>query len=196
MGALSRVRPSDWVDELFVQFGARYGERLARMWGGQSLAVVKRVWRDELAGYGREDLERGLMACRARDYPPSLPEFLRMCRPELDAEVAYHEAVEQMVLRAEGRDRWSSPVVYWAAVRIGGDLQSTPWPTIRKRWSAALEQAERDVLSDALPAQIPERHEALSAPGKLAMSQERGKELIAHLRARLAGKVGVGGRGA
>ena len=61
----------------------------------------------------------GIAGCRSRDWPPTLPEFMKLCRPPIDHQAALLEAIEQMAWRESGRDRWSHPAIYWAAVKIG-----------------------------------------------------------------------------
>jgi len=55
----------------------------------------------------------------------------------LSAEIAYHEAVEQLQMRAVKRDRWSSRAVFWTAVRFGvNQVLIGAWPQARPRWEA------------------------------------------------------------
>jgi len=156
------------------------------MWRGCDLQVVKRVWAEELAGYRGEELAAGLQACRALEWPPTLPAFMRLCRPAPDYERAFEEAVEQMRRREAGEDRWSSAAIYWAAARLGADLWAHPYQSIKGRWKAALDDAIEAVRAGKLPAEVPTRRGALPAPGQCAVSPEVARQRLAEIRQRLA----------
>ncbi|WP_340520006.1 hypothetical protein [Cupriavidus necator] len=54
----------------------------------------------------------------------------------MSAEQAYAEAAEQLPLRAERRDQWSSRAVFWTAVRYGvGEIHPGAWPVAAARWT-------------------------------------------------------------
>jgi len=112
---------------------------------------------------------------------------VRLCRPPIDYERAFLEAVEQMHRRKAGNDRWSNPAVYWAAVDIGSDLMSRSYPEIKSRWQAAVDRAVDGVRSGELPAVIPPRYDALPAPGRQTTPQVAAQHLTA-IKAMLARK--------
>lgn len=175
LSELSMERRGEWVDRLFARFSAMYGARFADMWSGGDLGLVKSVWADDLAGYGTDEVARGVEACRSLKFPPTLPEFLLLCRPPLDAESAFNEAVQQMALRDQGRDVWSHPAIYWSAVTIGAfDLRNATWSAIKPRWSRVL-QAE--MSKGEWPA-VPPRLEALPAPGQIAANPEKVRAMV------------------
>ncbi len=91
-----------------------------------------------------------------KDWPPTFPQFLEACRPSLDYEAAFHEAIEQMHLRGEGRDEWSNPAIYHAAVRIGMDMNN-PYAYLKTRWKTELDKAIYDVSAGNLPSVIEKR---------------------------------------
>lgn len=160
---LSTDRQGEWVDRLFGRLSAMYGARFADMWAGLDLAVVKAAWAEDLGDLATDEIARGVSACKLRDWPPTLPEFLALCRPALDPEQAFSEAVQQMALRDQGRDRWSHPAIYWAAITVGSfDLRNASWSAIKGRWSRLL-QAE---LSKGEWPEVPPRMAALPAPGE------------------------------
>lgn len=162
---LSTDRQGEWVERLFARLSAMYGARFADMWSGLDMAKVKAAWAEDLGDLTLDEVTRGVSACKLRDWPPTLPEFLSLCRPSLDPESAFSEAVQQMALRDQGRDRWSHPAIYWAAVTIGAfDLRNMAWSAIKPRWSRVL-QAE---LAKGEWPEVPPRLEALSAPGGTA----------------------------
>ncbi len=77
----SSALPEPWIERLFSRFEAMYGAKFADAWKGCDLSNVKRVWSDALGGYSRDELAAGAAGCMAKDWPPTLPEFLKLCRP-------------------------------------------------------------------------------------------------------------------
>lgn len=181
--------PLSWIEKLFERLSAYYGARFADMWRGCDLEGVKQVWAAELGDCTRDEIARGVAACRTRDWPPTLPEFLKLCRPAIDYERAFIEAVEQMRRRERGEDAWSTPAVFWAAVKLGGDLRANPYPAIRCRWQSALDDAIAGIRSGALPGEIPPRREALPPPGQTSVPPEVARQRIAAMRDSLARKM-------
>ena len=80
--------------------------------------------------------KRGLSA--QYDYLPDCDKFKIACRPTIDHEQAFCEAVQQMHKRKESKDEWSSAVIYWAAVELGNDLKNYPYQSIKARWKSAV----------------------------------------------------------
>lgn len=153
--------PDEWIEKRFAWFAAMWGSKFADLWRGCNLAEVKALWAKELSALTPEERARGYAACRTRDWPPTLPEFLKLCRPPVDFESAYREAVEQMAKRDMGADTWLSPAIFWAAVTIGAfELRNSTWNAIEKRWRRVL-QAELD-KGEWPP--IPPRALAIEAP--------------------------------
>lgn len=167
----------------------RYGALWADRYGAFPRARVMRSWAEDLADMTRDELTRGVSACRDRKFPPTLPEFRELCRPALDYERAFIEAVEQMRKRETGDDEWSTPAVYWAAVKVGGDLRAYPYPSIKGRWMAALDDAIEGISTGKLPADVPQRREALPAPGQCSVPPEVAKQRLANIRDMLAQKM-------
>ena len=89
---------------------------------------------------------------RLGGFPPSLPEFLAACRPPIDYDKSFFEAVQQMGVRRRpkptvidgevkyifGADYWSNPAVYWAAIAMGKDLDGE-FHKMRSRWHYELD---------------------------------------------------------
>ncbi|MFS8973874.1 hypothetical protein PO002_05070 [Cupriavidus necator] len=70
-----------------------------------------------------------------------------MSAGQISAEQAYAEAVEQLPLRAERRDRWSDRAAFWTAVRYGvGEIRPGAWPAAAARWTRLWEVARREHL--------------------------------------------------
>ncbi|WP_229214667.1 hypothetical protein [Duganella sp. HH101] len=155
---------SDSVERLFAEFELLYGSRLADLWRGTDVRGVKENWRSKLAGMSVGEVRRGVAACLARPWPPTLPEFLQLCRPPTDAEAMFAEAQCQVSRRAFGDDHWPCKALYWAAVEFTfADLRALAWPNARARWTRILtaKLAHEHELAD-VPRPVP----ALPAPGQ------------------------------
>ena len=174
--------PKQWIDKLFDKFKARYGSLFVERFGGLPMEVVADEWAHELAGFTGHELQRGLDGCRALKFPPTLPEFMAMCRPPIDAQAAYVEAVRNLALREQGRDAdWSHPAIYWASVDIGSyDMRHVGYPGLRSRWEKALDKQ----LREGNHAPIPPAMKALPVPVGKPSPEVRAKlaELTNHLR--------------
>ena len=172
--------PSAWVDRLFEVFNARYGAKFADLWRDLDPGDLKLAWSEDLAGYSGDEIRRGLELSKTRTWPPTLPEFMLLCRPLADSRADWAEACEQMPvrLRGDGTDRWSRVEVYWAAVAIGNhDLQTLPWEQLRARWERALATAKTDP--------IPQYRRALPPPGRETVTRDEAVRRIGEVRDRI-----------
>lgn len=154
------------IDHLFNRFDGLYINRWrAGFTNEKSVENWRAAWSAGLEdeGISPAELKRGLSVCQRRfDWPPSFAEFVTACRPQVDPEVAFGEAVMQMRRREEGDDAWSHPAIFWAAVTVGEfDLRNASWSSIKSRWTRLL-QAE---LAKGEWPEIPMRRAALPAPG-------------------------------
>ncbi|MFD4837671.1 hypothetical protein ACFWP0_09190 [Achromobacter sp. NPDC058515] len=141
-----------------------YGAKFAQQWEGLTPRELKDSWNQKLAGLDEAQVRRGLVACLTREWPPTLPEFVKLCCPWMAPEVAYHEAVRGMSARKRGEiGIWSHPAVYWAAVGVSTvDLLSSTYGAIKARWEKTLS----DELAKGAWPDIPEPRQALPAPGQ------------------------------
>lgn len=186
LNGLSTARQSEWIDHLFDKLWRWYGTKFSDMWAGQSVADVKGEWRAELGDMTKTEIDRGIDACRTREWPPTLPEFIRLCRPPPDPERAFSEATRQMQARRTGRDKWSDPVVFWAAASLGGDLLAMSYAALKSRWADALETAAEKLRNGELPREIPARVESLPPPGKCSVPAVEQRRRLAAVRKRLS----------
>ena len=122
-----------------------YGSKFADLWNGVAVEKVKEFWGQELGEYTREEIATGVAALKTRDWPPTLPEFLKLCRPPIEPMTAYAEACDKYPRFLEGETvGWSRLEIYWAAQAIGAwDLKNIPYRTIEGRWKEALATAAR-----------------------------------------------------
>jgi hypothetical protein len=174
--------PEAWIDRIFVRLSGMYGNRFNDMWSGCAIAEVKSTWADGLSGYSVEEIRRGLAECMKLDWPPTLPQFLKLCRPAMDYESAYAEACEQINRRRYGKDKWSHPAIFWAAAELGSDLTSFRYGDIKGRWRNALDAALHDVGAGSrgdVPAPAPALPETLPcSKEEAAANLQRLKEMI------------------
>lgn len=177
----SRPLPRSLVERISQHMLYAYGKRFTDLWGATNPDAWLEHWGAQLAGYTVDEIKRGLAALGERDWPPTLPEFKRMCRPPLDPQAAFYEAVEGVQARERGEvGTWSHPAIYWAAVKVGAfDLKNQPYAQIGKRWETALEAIFR---AGGYPP-IPEPAFALPAPGKTVLTRESEARLMAELGA-------------
>lgn len=76
----SSALPEPWINRLFSRFEAMYGAKVADAWKGCDLQNVKAVWAETLGCFSRDELAAGISGCMSRDWPPTLPEFVKLCR--------------------------------------------------------------------------------------------------------------------
>lgn len=176
--------PQRWIQKLFNEMLMAYGKKFTDQWQGADATELQKHWALKLAGLSGEELKRGVGKLDAREWPPTLPEFIKLCRPEVDPFVIYCEAVAGVAARNRGEvGKWSHPAVYWASVGMAFDLGSQTYAQIRVRWETALaEQMSRGEWPE-----IPQPVLALNAPGKSVLSKEKAAEMIQEL-----GAVGIG----
>lgn len=172
--------PEAWVERLFERMLLEYGKRFGDQWTQADMDKLIAHWATELAGYSGPELKRGVDALATRDWPPTLPEFKKLCRRPLDVTAAYYEAVAGVQARASGEyGKWSHPAVYWAAMPLAFDLGNQTFSQIKPRWEAALaEQIERGEW-----AEIPQPMVSLPAPGKTKTSREEAAQRLRELHA-------------
>ncbi len=181
------------MDHLFNRLDGLYPHRWRSAFPSpDSIVNWRQAWAEGFAedGMTMAEIKRGIAECRRLfDWPPSFPEFVKACRPALDYERAFIEAIEQMRKRETGDDEWSTPAVYWAAVKVGGDLRAHPYNAIKGRWHAALDDAIEGIRTGKLPASVPQRREALPAPGQCSVPPDVAKQRLAEIREKLARKM-------
>lgn len=69
------------IDELFLKFAAYYGSQFLSKWAGIDIDMVKSEWADGLEQFKVETIKRALDYVRDNnEFPPSLPEFIKICR--------------------------------------------------------------------------------------------------------------------
>lgn len=173
--------PESWVERMFHKMLLDFGKKFTDQWGGTDTDELITHWANEMAGYRPDEIKRGLAAMETRDWPPTLPEFKKMCRTPLDPLVAYYEAVAGVQARSSGDfGKWSHPAIYWAAMPLSFDLMSQTYSQIKPRWERAFfEQLDKREWPE-----VPSVMLALTAPGAAApISREAADEMLRKLKA-------------
>lgn len=133
--------------------------------GGENWADdIKRTWSEHLAGFTKNELTRGLAAVSELKFPPTLPEFKRLCRPALDPEVAWWEADHCLRQRANGfMGDWTHPAVWRAGRAMSMEIRGGDYAKHRVRWGVLLKRELAkgfgegiDPIDERLPAPTPD----------------------------------------
>lgn len=127
MSAPSTVRqhalPDAWIDSLFDRLEAAYGSKWLNMWGNTNLANVKALWAEKLSGFAENPkaLGHALGCLDDHPFPPTLPEFLSLCRkapkPEqaaLPAPAANPEKVAAFASSVKAVTQTKKDAIAWA----------------------------------------------------------------------------------
>lgn len=184
------------INRLWLRFSGMYPRKFLSLFKDQGqIENWKAVWADALASEGitPDEVAKALQLCLTRyDWPPELPEFMQLCRPPIEPEAAYYEAVRMLRYRFSANDeeraleKWSNPAIYFAANRIGThDLRMIPFDKIIKRWRGELDDAVAKVRAGIYPATVPERKIELPPLAK-KIDPAKAQENIERLRSILA----------
>lgn len=189
----SDAMPLRWAAELMKRLRALYGVKFDQAWGNLKPDEIPALWADQLAGLTGQEIAVGLAACRDREWPPTIPEFRRLCRPWTDPEVGFYVSVKAMGARRPGQTgEWPHPALYWAAVSIGAhDLANCAYSVLRGRWEAALSAQLAHAQWDPIPAPSV----ALPAPGQTVATREEAAAALRKMGALGIGKPRLGGDG-
>lgn len=209
MSLLTSPQASNWLavhpklgislmDHLFNRLEGLYPSRWRAAFSSEGqIQNWREVWAEAFIedGITPAAIQTSLAAVRRKyPWPPSLPEFLAACRPEIEPERAYHEAIVGIRSRECGKKgEWSHPAIFWAMTYLQYELRSSSYPQVKTRWEIAL---EREIKKNQWP-EIPEPMTALPAPPEKPAdpeAAERARQMIREfVQAAKAGRVGGGG---
>ena len=172
------------MDHLFNRLDGMYPNRWRAAFSNE-YAIAN--WRDAWAeafdeeGITTQMISDALSACRkAYDWPPSLAEFMKVCKPAIDVDAALYEAIDQMRARQQGKDEWSHPAVFWAAARVGEfDMLGQTFAVLKPRFEAALNAVLKGDNFQPVPPRVP----MLQAPGRAESTREYGRQRLDELGA-------------
>lgn len=131
--------PEPWVRKIFRELSGLYGSKFADMWSGVDPQDQIEIWAEKMAGFRDQPdaIAGALKACLDQPFPPTLPEFLALCRASanasrrpaeslmLDAPKADQERVQQITAQAAETFRKPDTTDYHAC-----------WKWARKKWLA------------------------------------------------------------
>jgi len=177
---LEKAGPERVVEWLFDQMLSKWGKQFVDKWSVVDPDKLKRDWCKALFVLTELEFRRGIAKLNEFNYPPSQPEFIRACRPEINPLNAYYEALEGCRRRELGEvGMWSHPAIFWASVRVSAfELKNQTYSQIRQRWEAALSAELAKDQWEAIPAPMI----ALPAPGKEKPSREAVTKLMETLK--------------
>lgn len=173
--------PESWIEKMFDKMLLDYGKKFTDQWGGTDTGALIAHWSREMASYTGPEIKRGLAAMEGRDWPPTLPEFKKLCRPPVDPLTSYYQALEGTLARERGEmGKWTHPAIFWASVSVGAfDLKNVSYSQMKVRWEQALtEQMEKGEW-----AAIPQPMIALPPPGKTLSSKQEATRMLEQLGA-------------
>lgn len=178
--------PHAWIERLFAHMEALYGIRFKVLWRDVHMPQVVAHWAAELGRLTAGQLTRGIESLATSTASPTLPQFVRLCKPEIEPRAAYFEAVDGVIARERGEyGVWSDPAIYWASTAIGAfDLKTKPYAQIKSRWEAALSAEQAHPHAEPVPP--PQMPQACPDQGKRSRSPNATRKIVAELHATLA----------
>ncbi len=72
--------PDAYVQRIFEHMSCCYGSKFLDMWAGQDLAAVRAYWGRKLGRFSVAAIGAALSALESSPFPPTLPEFIDLCR--------------------------------------------------------------------------------------------------------------------
>lgn len=180
INAQENAIPLGWIEKLFEEMLMIFGDKFKKQWAGIDPQKMKLFWAKKMYGLTNAEMKQGVDAMRKLKWPPTLNEFIELCKPSLDFTVAYYEAVNGMEARRKGeKGEWSHPAIFWAAAKMTHDLLNQSYSSIRPRWEKELfSQLEKNVWPE-----VPAVHEALPAPGRTETDREKAKRELEKINA-------------
>jgi hypothetical protein len=128
-----------FVKALFEDMLLSFGKKFTDQWEAADTERMEMHWCKHLTGFTPREFKRGIAAMENLAWPPSLPEFKKLCRPPIDSVVAYYEAIAGVQARERGEaGAWSHPAIYFAAMPLSFDLTHQTFSAIKTRWEKAL----------------------------------------------------------
>jgi len=181
------------IDRLYGRFASMYMHKWSSHFTSPAvIADWKKAWSSALIAEGitpRLALE-GVERCRTEypTWPPSEGQFIALCKPPLDYEQAFRDAVRELRKRLlndpDKQPHWPIPALYWAAVDYGqGELMEASYGQAAARWKKLLDNRLKGDCPD-VPQYVPQ----LAAPvrndkGEAITSAQAKADALAAMRA-------------
>ena len=128
----SPMIPSDMqIRTLWLRMIALYGHKWSSAHGDQPEDGSGKTWQHGLRGINASEIGDGLQACLARedDWPPTLPEFLRLCRPKDNQPANDWKSQRADPAKMPSPDRLAWHKANIAHIEAGGEL---PRPGVKE----------------------------------------------------------------
>lgn len=172
------------IDRLFQMLHGFYGTKFVDLWRDQDINEVKAAWRQELRGLTAAELQAGMDGCRTRPWPPTLPEFLLLCRPPLNPQVAWLRAQEGCRERDAGRIGFTDARIFEAYRRMASEVRAGQacFGATLARWTAMLEIVETEIAAGA---SFTITQPPVALPPPEPMSRQQAEARMAELRTRV-----------
>ncbi|MDR5790309.1 hypothetical protein P9281_27565 [Caballeronia sp. LP003] len=179
----SNAVPEHVIDKVFERMSAIYGQRFIDMWHNVDPATFRETWARGLKRVRPLDLKRGLAALLRTKYPPTLPEFLELCRPTPQQFVAHSMLTDQSTIKMtptgfeqlrvikaivdDSFEKARPDGIEWARRLLANAKEGHEISAIQiefaedaiRRWEMTHHQAERDdEQPDELPPRVPSPH--------------------------------------
>lgn len=167
---------------LIRRMAAFWGKSFWDKWAHFKPGEMAEIWNKAISEITELEFRRGIARLKDFERPPSLPEFLKACRPDVDPLKAYYEALEGCRSREQGEvGTWSHPAIFWASVRVSAfELKTQSYSAIRQRWEAAL--AAELAKSQWEPIEAPKL--ALEGPKTDKFSRGAADKMLQQLKAK------------
>jgi hypothetical protein len=182
------------IDKLYARFDGMYMQKWKSNFPSTSaIDNWNLAWADALSRHGIKPSVAfaAVQKCEAAfPWPPSLPEFIALCRPPLDYEQAFHDAVAQLQKRHsdEHDDFWPQPAIYWAAIDYGQfELRNASYGQAAARWKRLLDKRLEGECPAVQPFALQLAAPARNAEGA-AITSEEAKAAAMAAMANLAAK--------
>lgn len=172
--------PKKWMESIFDRMLSKWGKQFVDKWAVIEPDKLLLDWARALGGLSELEIRRGVSKLNDFNWPPSQPEFIKVCRPDVNPLNAYYEALEGSRSRERGEvGTWSHPAIFWASVRVTAfELANTSYSQMKTRWEAALELELSK--TEWPPIEAPKL--ALPGPPKATISKEKAAELMKQIK--------------
>jgi len=148
------VLPDPWVERIFDHMAALYGSKFADLWRGTDAEKVKDMWARKLGGFASMPacIRAALNALDERPFPPTLPEFIQLCR-ESARRFGNGSATHPRHPSPEERERAKAAASEAARIARGDGRDHLAWtrnPVSQYACTAVFEGAQRDARLKAI----------------------------------------------
>lgn len=163
------------MDHLFNRLEGMYMQKWRSNFPSErSIDNWRAAWAESFEADGITLQEVGAAIAKLRatpnGWPPSLPEFISLCRPEVlppDVLQAYYEALEGVRMRGARKfGAWSHPAIYWAAMPLSFELLNQTYSQVKNAWESAFKTQLAKGKWEPIPEPDPEPAGLLAAPSR------------------------------